>query len=100
MKSMMTKRLTSFLLLLVLSVAPAVAQGRGGAPSQTTPSGSDSAPRVETAGEKEEKISQTAHTIRLNGREIKYTATTGTLPIRLDRKSTRLNSSHLGISYA
>jgi len=39
---------------------------------------------VETAGEKEEKISQTSHTVRLDGREIKYTATAGTLPIRLD----------------
>ena len=59
------------------------AQGRGGAPPPTPPS-SDSTPRVETAGEKEEKISQTSHAMRLDGREIKYTATTGTLPIRLD----------------
>lgn len=33
---------------------------------------------------KEENISQTSHAIRLDGRDIKYTATTGTLPIRLD----------------
>jgi carboxypeptidase C (cathepsin A) len=83
----MTKHAIGLLLLLALSVTPAYAQGRGGAPPQTTPStpsSSDSTPRVETAGEKEEKISQTSHAIRLNGREIKYTATTGTLPIRLD----------------
>ncbi|OFW11519.1 MAG: hypothetical protein A3H96_00905 [Acidobacteria bacterium RIFCSPLOWO2_02_FULL_67_36] len=32
----------------------------------------------------EEKVSQTSHAIRLDGREIKYTATTGTVPIRLE----------------
>src|SRR3989442_449571 len=73
---------TAFLLLFVLSVSPVFGQGRGGAPQATPPS--DSTPRVETAGEKEEKISQTSHTIRLDGRDIKYTATAGTLPIRLD----------------
>ena len=41
-------------------------------------------PTVETAGQPEEKISQTSHTIRLDGQDIKYTATAGTLPIRLD----------------
>ena len=75
-------KLASLLLVGALSIAPAYAQGRGGAP-QATPPG-DSTPRVETAGEKEEKISQTPHTIRLDGRDIKYTATAGTLPIRLD----------------
>ena len=71
------------LLSATLCAAPAFAQGRGGQPPQAAPP-SDSTPRVETAGEKEEKISQTSHTMRLDGREIKYTATTGTLPIRLD----------------
>ena len=66
----------------LLATPSAFAQGRGGQPAQTA--GSDSTPRVETAGEKEEKISQTSHTMRLDGREMKYTATTGTLPIRLD----------------
>jgi carboxypeptidase C (cathepsin A) len=44
----------------------------------------DSPPKVETAGAAEEKISETPHTLRLEGRDIKYTATAGTLPIRLD----------------
>jgi carboxypeptidase C (cathepsin A) len=70
------------LLFAALCAAPVFAQGRGGQPQAAPPS--DSTPRVETAGEKEEKISQTSHTMRLDGREIKYTATTGTLPIRLD----------------
>src|SRR5919202_242120 len=77
-------------LLLVLSVSPAFAQGgrgRGGqppaAPAPET-SSSSSAPREEYAGTAEEKISQTPHTVRVEGREIKYTATAGTLPIRLD----------------
>jgi carboxypeptidase C (cathepsin A) len=38
----------------------------------------------QTAGSAEEKTSQTTHTVRLDGRDIKYTATTGTLPIRSD----------------
>lgn len=41
-------------------------------------------PKVETAGPAEEKVSQTSHTLRLDGRDIRYTATAGTLPIRLD----------------
>jgi carboxypeptidase C (cathepsin A) len=41
-------------------------------------------PKVEIAGTAEEKIAQTPHTLRMDGRDIKYTATTGTLPIRLD----------------
>src|SRR5262245_29411962 len=35
----------------------------------------------QTAGTNEEKTSQTQHTLRLDGRDIKYTATAGTLPI-------------------
>ena len=37
-----------------------------------------------TAGPAEEKTSETSHVLRLDGRDIKYTATVGTLPIRLD----------------
>jgi carboxypeptidase C (cathepsin A) len=73
----------TFVLTLLLFASPVFAQGRGGAPQTTTPA-TDSTPRVETAGDKEEKISQTSHAMRLDGREINYTATTGTLPIRLD----------------
>src|SRR5215467_6228386 len=76
------KRIPFIFFVALLAAPSAFAQGRGGQPPP--PPGSDSTPRVETAGEKEEKISQTAHTVRLDGREIKYTATTGTLPIRLE----------------
>jgi carboxypeptidase C (cathepsin A) len=38
----------------------------------------------QTAAAAEEKTSQTSHTMRLDGRDIKYTATAGTLPIRGD----------------
>lgn len=51
-------------LLLALFAAPAAAQ--------------------QTAGPAEEKTSTTSHTVRLDGREIRYTATTGTLPIRTE----------------
>ncbi len=50
------------LILIALSTAPAAGQ--------------------QTAGANEEKVSQTSHTVRLDGRDIKYTATAGTLPIR------------------
>src|SRR5213080_4641164 len=66
------------------ATAPAGAQGRGAAPPDPAPAADNSTPKVEIAGEKEEKISQTTHTMRLDGREIKYTATAGTLAIRLD----------------
>jgi carboxypeptidase C (cathepsin A) len=38
----------------------------------------------QTAGPAEEKTSKISHTVRLDGRDIKYTATAGTLPIRSD----------------
>jgi carboxypeptidase C (cathepsin A) len=46
--------------------------------------GGQSASRYEVAGPAEEKLSQTSHTMRIDGREIKYTATAGTVPIRLE----------------
>src|SRR5215831_12223404 len=66
---------------IVLIAVPAAAQQRGQNPAQqqaAQPGGR------EYAGPAEEKTSQTPHTIRLDGREIKYTATAGTLPIRGD----------------
>jgi carboxypeptidase C (cathepsin A) len=65
--------------------APAAALQRGQNPQTTiTRSDSPSGPQHETAGTAEEKMSQTPHTARIRGKEIKYTATTGTLPIRAD----------------
>ncbi|HEY7288321.1 MAG TPA: hypothetical protein VH583_00695 [Vicinamibacterales bacterium] len=52
--------------------------------AQSAQSTQGTKPHVETAGPAEEKISQTSHTIRVDGHDLKYTATTGTLPIRLD----------------
>ena len=78
----MQRFITAIILLLTSTLA--VAQGRGGQQTPAAPAAGESTPRVETAGEKEQKISQTQHTLRQGGREIRYTATTGTLPIRLD----------------
>src|SRR3954468_4507110 len=64
-------------LVAALAVSPAAAQQRGQAPP-AAPS------QRESAGPAGEKISQTPHTMRLDGRDIKYTATAGTLPIRGD----------------
>lgn len=87
---------TRFVTLLLLA-APGIlaqAQSRGGqrgasaaavAPAPTPrEAGGEPAQHEEVAGAAEEKISQTSHTLRLDGREIRYTATTGTLPITLD----------------
>src|SRR5438132_5005456 len=80
------------LLLFLLPLVPVHAQGRGepGAPAAQQPAAPRDEPdgqpatRNEVATVAEEKISQSSHTIRLDGREIKYSATAGTLPIRLD----------------
>jgi carboxypeptidase C (cathepsin A) len=74
----------TFAFLCISLVAPAFAQGRGGQPQGEQPRTSSSTPRYETAGPAEEKIAQTSHSIRVDSREVKYTATAGTLPIRLD----------------
>src|SRR5215831_12708856 len=82
-------------LLTTLLCVPAFAQNRGqrggqnaqAAQPQTAEQPGTQAPATNTreiATAAEEKISKTSHSVRLDGREIKYTATTGTLPIRLD----------------
>jgi len=95
----MLRRSIALSILLVLALAPAHAQARGGqrpgsapvtqqppAPTPATPGerGGQPPARHEVATANEEKVSQTLHAIRLDGREVKYTATAGTLPIRLD----------------
>jgi carboxypeptidase C (cathepsin A) len=72
------------LILAVLvgaTLAPARARGiqaRGQDAVQAPPA------REEYFGAAEEKVSKTSHTVRIDGREIRYTATVGTIPIRLD----------------
>lgn len=72
--------------LVVALLLPLAAQQRGQNPSQPAPAirSDQSGPPRETAGPAEEKISRTNHLMRLDGREIRYTATAGTLPIRAD----------------
>src|SRR5438552_1744545 len=91
------RRSGTFFILLVFSLAPVYAQGRGGrggqppamqpgapAPATRDEPGGPPPTRTETAGAAEDKVAQTSHTIRIDGREIRYTATAATLPIRLD----------------
>ena len=72
--------------LFTLMSVPSFGQGRGAPPQAAPTPQADVAAssREEHFGPAEEKVSTTSHTIRLDGREIKYTATTGTIPIRLD----------------
>jgi len=60
------------------------AQQRQAQPVPGEPGGAQNPGRYEVAPTKENPPSQTSHLLRLDGKEIKYTATTGTLPIRLD----------------
>jgi carboxypeptidase C (cathepsin A) len=69
-------------LLVLLSQAPAFAQPRGDQRPDAQPAGQSQAREVAPAIE--QKPSQTNHAVRIDGRDIKYTATAGTLPIRLD----------------
>jgi len=83
-------RRVPFLITAILLAAPAFAQ-RPGAPREAAQQpearatqAQAAADHYEVAGPAEEKVSQTSHTLRLAGRELKYTATAATLPIRLD----------------
>jgi len=89
----MIKRVTTCAVFLALALIPAHGQARPQRPNQqatepqparTEPGGQPPQGREEYAGPAEEKISQTQHALRLDGRDIRYTATAGTLPIRLD----------------
>jgi carboxypeptidase C (cathepsin A) len=75
---------TAFIILIAapiaLVAAPTAAQQRG----QNSAQQAAQPGARESAGPAEEKTSRTPHTITLDGREIKYTATAGTLPIRGD----------------
>jgi carboxypeptidase C (cathepsin A) len=74
----------------VLTLAPAFAEQRAAqrpdAPqtSAARPEAAGQAPAREAAPAVEQKPSQTSQALRLDNRDIKYTATAGTLPIRLD----------------
>ncbi|MCX6550698.1 MAG: peptidase S10, partial [Acidobacteria bacterium] len=85
----MQKRCVFVALALVCSVVfasahPPAAQRPGGAPGSPQAAIAQSPGAHEVASMSDDKASQTSHVLRLDGREIKYTATTGTLPIRLD----------------
>jgi carboxypeptidase C (cathepsin A) len=65
--------------VVTLALVPALQARQAQAPpSPQAPS------RYEVAGATADSPSQTSHVIRLDGRDIKYTATAGTIPIRLD----------------
>jgi carboxypeptidase C (cathepsin A) len=85
----MSTRVVLLALALIAFPSPsALAQPpqRPGAPPAAQPAEQDRQrpAQHETAGPNEETVSQTSHTMRLDGVEIRYTATAGTVPIRLD----------------
>jgi carboxypeptidase C (cathepsin A) len=97
---MSMKRTALLCVLLALSFIPAFAQGRGGQPpgQPAAPADAAAGPREEHFGPAEEKVSTTPHMVRLEGREIKYTATAGTIPIRLD--SGEISARMFFVAYA
>ena len=66
---------------------PLCAQVRGNAaptPQAAAPAGNA---REEYFGAAEEKVSVTSHVVRIDGKDIKYTTTVGTIPIRLENNT-------------
>ncbi len=81
----MLKRPYPLLVILVLLlVSAASAQTRPGRTSENEARTPQPPARFETASPGPDRLSRTSHLIRLDGRDIRYTATAGTLPIRLD----------------
>ncbi len=85
----MLKKALSVVVLNIMIVSAAQAQRPRAPQTEQTPAPqtaqqTPAAPRYEVATANEEKVSQTAHVLRLDGREIKYTATAGTVLIRQD----------------
>jgi len=81
----MPTRTLALAIALVVALAPASAgrQQRPGGPPDAPPR--PQAPgQYETASAVADEPSETRHVLRLDGRDIAYTATAGTLPIRLD----------------
>ncbi|HYV97368.1 MAG TPA: hypothetical protein VE967_07955 [Gemmatimonadaceae bacterium] len=76
-------RATGLSLAFILPLVSTPAQARGNQ-TQQAPVPAAGGPREEYFGLAEEKVSTTSHTARVDGRDIKYTATVGTIPIRLD----------------
>lgn len=74
----------TIILIVALVVPWTAAQQRPGAPPDAQRAAQQQTARQEYAGPNEEKISKTSHVMNLNRQEIKYTATAGTVPIRLD----------------
>jgi carboxypeptidase C (cathepsin A) len=81
----MYRRAALLTLATLLLAAPALPQPRPAEPPRA-PQNPPPADRrtYEVAGEAEAKISQTSHTARVGGQDVKYTASAGTLPIHLD----------------
>jgi len=81
----MRNRPLAFAIALLLAAAPAALgqPPRPGAPPDA-PQRPQAAGQYETASAVADEPSQTRHVLRLDGRDIAYTATAGTLPIRLD----------------
>jgi carboxypeptidase C (cathepsin A) len=84
----MSKRSLCLLVTVLLAVAPAAfGQQRPGSQPGAPPDAPQrpqAAGQYETASASADEPSQTKHVLRLDGRDIAYTATAGTLPIRLD----------------
>ncbi|MFN8581406.1 MAG: hypothetical protein U0163_10570 [Gemmatimonadaceae bacterium] len=81
----MRRAIVTLLATPSLALSALHAQVRGAPPpAEPAQAAQPAAAREEYFGPAEEKVSATSHTIRLDGRDVKYTATVATIPIRLD----------------
>src|SRR2546428_1249906 len=92
----MKRSFTILLLLLLLLSFPAAAQTRQ-RPEQARPPSTREAPAPEATAPAEERLSSTSQVVHVNGREIRYTATAGTLVLK-DSKA-KANSSMFFVAY-
>lgn len=60
-------------------------------PQPVPAKGPETSPQIARPAPMSERLSSTSHVLRLDGRDIRYTATAGTLPIRDDRGKTLAN---------
>jgi carboxypeptidase C (cathepsin A) len=80
----MLKRSLIVAFVVLLALAPVAFGQQRPATNPDAPQRPQAPGQYETASATDEKPSQTRHVLRLDGRDVAYTATAGTLPIRLD----------------
>jgi carboxypeptidase C (cathepsin A) len=80
----MPNRSLCLAIVMLFALAPLASGQQRPAANPDAPQRPQTPGQHEVASAQDDKASQTSHVLRLDGRDIRYTATAGTLPIRLD----------------